>query len=462
MIPTPTGSEGWHLKRLLGRLASRRPRYDRADSYLDGTAAVPTMTDRAVREAYRRLMAMSGTNYGELAVEAVRERMHPIGFRTGASADGAPDDLAWRAWEANDLAAESATVHRYSLGLGDGYTIVGPADPDLGEFPVVTAEDPRYVITEHDPRRRRRVTMAATLKADTEAGTERAWLYVWGGLVMEAARPFKADAAVWSDDWEWVAAYRLPFPDVPVVRFPNLQIAGPRRDGLGDSWGEIERHTGVLDRINYQILTRLEVATMQAFKQRAIKGVPLKDSTGKEIDYAEIFPPDPGAMWHLPAAAEIWESGQVDMSGIRLAVRDDVTDFAAVTRTPLYYLSPDASNGSAEGASLAREGLVFKTGDRVTTATPGWKQTQRLIWLYMGDEVRADAAALDVLWESPDRHTLASRFDAAVKAKDAGVPWHERMELIGMKPDQISRMRSRFPENAANPDDVDPGAVDPA
>jgi hypothetical protein len=57
--------------------------------------------------------------------------------------------------------------------------------------------------------------------------------------------------------------------------------------------------------------------------------------------------------------------GQVDLGPVRQAIRDDVQDLAAVTRTPLFYLTPDAANGSAEGASLAREGLVFKTEDRI-------------------------------------------------------------------------------------------------
>ena len=56
---------------------------------------------------------------------------------------------------------------------------------------------------------------------------------------------------------------------VPVVQFanqPNLQ---------GRYWSEFEKHCGLLDRVGYQILQRLEIATLQAFKQRAVKGIPL-------------------------------------------------------------------------------------------------------------------------------------------------------------------------------------------
>src|SRR5690606_14672608 len=150
--------------------------------------------------------------------------------------------------------------------------------------------------------------------------------------------------------------------------------------------GEFERHLAILDRINYTILSRLEIATLQAFRQRAIKGdLPRKDAQGNLIDYDDIFSADPGALWMVPATADIWESGQVDLGPIRSAVRDDVQDLAAVTRTPLFYLTPEATNGSAEGASLAREGLVFKAADRLAETTAPWARVMQLAFLFEGD-----------------------------------------------------------------------------
>jgi hypothetical protein len=77
--------------------------------------------------------------------------------------------------------------------------------------------------------------------------------------------------------------------------------------------GEFEPHLDVLDRINHMILQRMVIATMQAFRQRAIKGdtedMPDKDpETGEEIDYDDIFAADPGALWRLPKVRDMWES----------------------------------------------------------------------------------------------------------------------------------------------------------
>jgi len=182
---------------------------------------------------------------------------------------------------------------------------------------------------------------------------------------------------------------------------------------------------------------------VQAFKQRAIKGLPDTDANGDPIDYSGMFTADPGALWSLPDGADIWESGQVDLGPILNSVRHDVMDLAAVTRTPLFYLTPDASSGSAEGASLAREGLVFKTIDRIGQASEAWESVMSLAFLMTGDEERAARTDLEVLWAPPERYGLAERYDAATKAQAAGVPWRTMMaEVLQFSPTQVDRMEA--------------------
>jgi hypothetical protein len=188
---------------------------------------------------------------------------------------------------------------------------------------------------------------------------------------------------------------------------------------------------------------RLEIGTLQAFRQRAVKGVPAKDEAGNEINYDDIFALDPGALWVLPATAELWESGTVDLGPIRAAIRDDVQDLAATTRTPLFYLTAEATNGSAEGASLAREGLVFKTGDRIVQAGEALEQVMSLAFLFAGDIERASRADMEVLWAPPERYSLAERYDAASKAQAAGVPWRTVMtDVLQFSPQQVERMEA--------------------
>jgi len=440
MIETSVvGSPGWWLARLMGKLERKRPDYQNLWDYYTGDAMIaPLNPSSAVREAFRRLMYLSRTNFAELVVEAVRERMKVTGFRTGADSDDLGDKEAWRIWQANELDADSGMLHRAKLVMGDAYAMIGGVDPEIGAA-VITPEDPREVITEHDSVRKRKVIAALKVFCDDTVGLDKAILFL-PGKVYKAARQSN-DANTYSlgdlGAWEWMPNTPETWPSltIPVVRFPN------RADLSGCSKGEFEPHLPILDRINYEILQRLEIATMQAFKQRGIKGLPQIGPDGKEIDYTDVFSADPGALWQLPATADIWESGQVDLSGIRDSIRHDVQDLAAVTRTPLFYLTPDAANGSAEGASLAREGLVFKTEDRLLETGESWEATEAIAFDLAGDKERAKRTDMEVIWASPERFSLAERFDAAVKASAAGVPWRTVMAtILQYSPQEIARM----------------------
>lgn len=437
------GSPGWWLDRLYRKLAENRSRYDRLDAYYTGEAGIPVLASKAARESYQRLMSMARMNFAELVVEAVRERMVPMAFRTGAADDELGDAVAWELWQANSLDADSALVHRTSLSLGDAYVIVGGVDQEIGA-PLITPEDPRQVVVESDPRRRRKTVAGLKVFRDDVAGVDLAYLYLPGQVFRAASRNQQPEAALEPGAWAWAGEpERLPAPVVPVVRFPN------RADLYGRGFGEFETHLGLLNRINYTILNRLEIATLQAFRQRAAKNLPNEDENGNPIDYSDVFNMDPGAFWLLPEGAELWESGQVDLTGIRQSIRDDVQDLAAVTRTPLFYLTPEANNGSAEGASLAREGLVFKTGDRIVQAAESWEQVMSLAFTFAGDEERASRRDMQCVFASPERFSLAERFDAATKAQAAGVPWRQVMaDVLQYGPQEIARMEAERSSDA--------------
>lgn len=449
MIDTQTvNSPGWWFQRLIKRLDERQPRLERLRRYYEGDADLPEGAENC-RPAYRRFQAKARTNFAELVVEAVRERMQPAGFRTGAGGDELGDAAAWRIWQANQLDADAMLVHRDSLSMGDAYVIVAPPDEDSDGVPIITPEDPRQVYVEHDPVRRRRARAAVKVFTDDVLGADVAYLYL-PGEVWRAVRErspgsefgIPTDMSVWS--WVSDVPQVLPKKVVPVVRFGN------RMNTAGMSKGEFEDVIDTLDRINFMILQRLVIAAVQAFKQRAIKGdLPANDPEGNPIDYSAMFRADAGALWQLPEGTDIWESGQVDLTGILQAVRHDIQDLAAVTRTPLFYLTPDSANGSAEGASLAREGLVFKTEDRIIQAGESWEQVMSLAFAFANDEERAARADMEVIWASPERFSLAERYDAASKAQGAGVPWRTVMQdVLQFSPQQVERMEAERAQDA--------------
>lgn len=436
---TPT-SEGWWLHRLLRQLAARQDRLNRLDRYYRGDPDLPYGPENSAT-AFRRFQRKARTNWAALIVEATRERMRPTGFRTGVSGDENGDEAAFRIWQANGLDSDSALVHRAKLSMGDAYVIVGGVEPDLG-VPLITPEDPRQVITAHDPRRPRKVVAALKTFADDITGDDLAYLYL-PGVVHRARRRRSTPGAspvtlgTGLGGWEWEAHDLLPVAAVPVVRFAN------RPDLSGQSMGEFEDVTDHIDRINVMLLQRLTIAMMQAFRQRAIKGIPVTDDQGNDVDYSDVFAADPGALWQLPDDAEIWESGQVDLTPILESVKADVRDLAAVTKVPMFYLFPDAANGSAEGASLQREGLVFKVADRIEQTSESWERVMSLAFAFAGDFDRSSLVDLETLWQPPERFSLAERYDAAVKGQAAGVPWRTTMtDVLQFSPQQVARMEA--------------------
>lgn len=433
------GSPGWWLNSLMKRLASNRPRYQKLEDYYCGEPDLPIPYDGSLKLAYKRLISLARMNYAELAVEAVRERLNPNGFLLSNGDDSEGAKQLWNIWQSNHMDADWMLSARASLVMGNSYMIVGKNE----NGPLITCEDPREVITAHEAIDRRKTIAALKIFNDPNYGTPIAYLFL-PGVVYRAEGPSQQlnEFQNVSSSWSFVDQQLTLDGIVPVVAFPN----NPNIFGRG--YGEFEKHLGLLDRINYTILTRLEIATMQAFKQRGITGVPDVDAEGVEIDYKDVFRADPGAMWLLPEGSSIWESGQTDLNGIRTTIRDDVQDFAAVTRTPLFYLTPDANNGSAEGASLAREGLIFKTKDRIRQAAESLEIVASLALRFAGEDARANSL-IQTLWDDPERFTLSEKFDAATKALSAQVPWETVMSsVLQYTPPEIAQMQSQRASDA--------------
>lgn len=437
-----TTLEGNRFAALLTELGDRQERCNRLDRYYRGDPDVPWGPE-GCQDAFRRFARKARANWASLIVEAPRERLQVTGFRTGDASDDLADTEADRIWRANNLPAGSQLLHRAKMSMADAYVIVGDPDDEIGA-PLITVEDPRQVITAHDPRDRRR-TVAGLKAFVDDSGDDVAYLYL-PGRVLTARRTHSGATDGLSFDtggWEWTREVTSEIPAVRVIRFTN------RADMFGRSMGEFEDVVDDIDRINLMLLQRLTVAVMQAFRQRAVKGdLPERDTEGEVIDYANIFRNDPGALWQLPEGVEMWESAGVDLTPLLESVKADVRDLAATTRTPMFYLFPDAANGSAEGASLQREGLVFKARDRILEASDPWERVMALAFRVAGDEARADRSKMTVLWQPPERFSLAEQYDAAVKAKAADVPWRTIMtDVLQFEPSKVDQMEAqRFSE----------------
>lgn len=446
--PSEVGA-GALLLRLSRDLADRK-RLERLTLLHDwyfGRPPLPSVA-RNAREALREFHCHCRTNLAALIADAPADRQRVRGVRTSADSDSTGDRAAWELYRRMRMPLVAADALRLKYRFGESFILTGPPQEDEPDVPVVTAEDPRYVVAESDPMRPWLLRAGAKIVRDEAAGLDLAYLYRRGRIDVAVHELPRRRGAVASSaparfngkDWEWAPelAPSVPAGLMPLVPFRNL-------DGLG----EFEPHLDLLRRINFMILQRLTIAVLQAFRQRALKGAPDKDAKGQQIDYNDIFTADAGAIWLLPETAEMWESKEVDLSGVLESASSDIRQLAAVARTPMHTLMPSGENQSAEGAAYAREGLVFKVEDRNARDEHGLAQVMSNAYLWLGDEDRAKPAALSVIWAPPQRSSLAERASALAQATTGEVPWRTRMIDIGeFDPADVDRMESEREDDA--------------
>jgi len=430
----PVIAEDW-LPVLTKRLDDRRAHVDRLRSYVNGEAPLPE-AGANVRAAWQAFQSKARTNFGALVIDALSERIVVNGISVGgASSD---DDEARRIWRENRLDIAFADAVRDALTVSVGYMCLG-RDSFSGR-PVITAEQPEFMYAATDPLRPWIARAAVKVWRDIDA--EMDYCFVWAD---GEKKKFERPAWVIPEDSTqrpqlrtgasngWVpvdGSTEFYSGDVPVVVFENH-----------DLMGEFEAHTDILDRINKGNLDRLVTMAMQAFRQRAVKGgLPAADEEGKPIDYAAVFQPSPGALWDLPAGIDLWESQESSQSILAMlqSNKDDIRDFAAVTRTPLAMLVPEGANQSAAGSEFAKEGLVMKARDRINRFKPSLDELLERALRVVNPDF---ADTVDTAFADPTNVSTSERYDAAVKAKSADVPFRTIMtRILGFSADEVDRM----------------------
>jgi len=408
---------------------------------VEGRAPLPEGAE-GVHEAYRAFQRKARTNFAELVVQAVAERMVHSGVRVGD--DSSDDDAARAVLKRNKAQLIFPDVYNDMLGLSCGYVSVtgGPGAAKL------TYERPEQVITEQDPLDPWETRAGLKIWRDRVAGADYAVLSLPGAMYRWTRQfltsPYAPSAPIRaSGGWQPVDYLTGLVPWVTIVPFFNAGSYDAETQGVA----EFERHTDILDRIDLGILQRLVIMAMQAYRQRALKGdLPETDESGNVIDYGPLFQPGAGHLWQLPEGVELWESGTTDLNPLLSAVKDDLRDLSAVTRTPLSTLVPEGANQSADGAAFAREGLIFKTSNRIDRArVPTDQVVARLLAIESGS---AELPEVSVDFAPPERLSLSERADAATKAAN-DLPWRTRVtDIWGYDGDAADRMEAERAQDA--------------
>ncbi|MCV7277082.1 phage portal protein [Mycolicibacter arupensis] len=392
----------------------RHEKLDLLWSYFVGDPPLPEVAEE-YEEIFQEVLRKARCNYAPMCVGAMLNRMELSAISTALDSSPNGDDKAAEIMEDSGFAAQFKDLLGYMFAMGEAYAMVVPNPTG----PTIHAIDPRRCIGIPDRNNPTRLRAVLIKEFDPIEEVQIAHLFLPGER--------------WElryEDGKWKRVSDVPqavkglddLGGIPIVRFENPH-------GIG----EYEPHLDVLDRIIDTTLQRIVLSKFQAFKQRgvsgdedeedefdteedAVDGLTDAERAGarKNKNWDKVFRADPGAVWKVPAGWSFWESGQADMSGMLQAKRDDTKEFAAVTFTPLYLITPDDANGSAAGADLLREGLTSKVRDRRSRVTPGLKLVWRIVFAMAGETARG--AKLKLHWGPIEFRSLAEKGSATAQA----------------------------------------------
>jgi hypothetical protein len=427
-VATEVGAGWWiaHLSRQLYD-PKRLRRLELLDSWYRGEPPLPGVP-KAAQSAVHAVIELADTNWALTIAEAVRNRQLICGIRTSADDDATGDGDAYKLWLDMKMPVVSADAHRLKARFGTSFVLTQGPKKDRPGIPVATAEDPRYTVADVEPDRPWLVRAGLKMLHDPVRKVTRAYLYRRGRVDVAQSPAGTRDSARFNaDTWAWVEPTG-PFSDpdlMPLEMFEAL-------DGVG----EYELFLRTMRRCNFQVLQHLTIAMMQAFKQRVLKGLPARDDKGNLIDYTEMFPADPASVWLLPGAGEVWESGQVDLTGALSAVRDTTRQLAASSSTPMYMFDAGGENQSAEGAALADAGLVFKVRDRNSRDEVRWVEQIKTSYRWLGKSIDG----VSMMWVDPKMIGLSEQASALAQFAAGGMPFRSRFIAVGFNPAEVDRM----------------------
>lgn len=423
-----------------------RPGLDLLEQYRRGDPPLRDDIHTGWKPYVRRFVRMGRLNQADLIISTTANRLQLRDFRTAAADDELGDIEARRIMRLNDMAVVSREITTTTLTMGEGYGLVTPPT-SARKYALITAEDPRQMYVSTDPATREPRYGLKLFRGEWD-DEDIAYLYLPDGKVRTARRSGRTsihNGAFRFDHKSWTFDDKTQ--ETPGGRFPIAVFAN--RDGVG----EFEYHLDTLDRINDKIFDEWWIAKIQAFRQRAVKNLPetklepQSDGSVQEVpiaddEYDAMFTASPDEMWQVPGDVDFWESQPVDLTPITNSIEKDRARLASSTHTPLQSITPDAAQGSAEGASLLREEHTFKCWDRRDRLSGGFSRLMSLALEFEGDTERAKLEDIEPMWAPVVRHSLSEMGSAAAQAKESLPVDIIRRDIWQYSPSEVQEMRN--------------------
>lgn len=446
-------------------LDRRGPMLRLLERYLAGYPAIPEHIRQVRLEAeYRVLMRQAVTNWPQLVVDSVDERLEVEGFNFGSKA---ASDKAWEIWQRNQLDADAGLIHQACLGgIGRAYAIVWDEDGD-GKAEIVPQHASNAIVAYAGGSQRKR---SAALKRWMENERWLATLYTPTHIYRFQAQGTGAEGKrgpwVERDDEDFETPHGLKA--VPMVEFGiNRALGGfdpvanalsqpmAMRPQFGMAYGEFQRVLTVIDRINTTIFALLLAQEFASFPVRALIGDPINWETVLDANGDPLLDAD-GSVVERPATPPVainrWvqienPDGRIvqlpesNLDNYIKSAEAHIRHLAAITKTPAHYLLGEMVNLSADAIRAAEAGLISKIRKHQRSLGESWEEVIRLAFRVENPSApEADRVDAQVRWADPESRSLAERADAFSKLAPS-LPFPAIGELVlGLTPQQIKQM----------------------
>lgn len=452
----------WWLHRLVGELLLDQPRMALMDRYYRGDHPLPDIPQELTAD-YRRMLALSCSNFCGVVVDAPAERLNLQGFRVRGQEKADADAWAWWIENGMDVDANLAIVN--ALSMGRGYVSLSP--PKDGETePSIHIEDPRMAMVDFAPSDRQKRVAGLRLyyddyhrrvfaelwfadrcfyysSATPQLPRSELWPQSWQPpfpinspdvarttLTLRESDAKSIDA--WQNSWEFEREEPNPFGEVPIVPIVNRPSSLKTPDGES----EIEDVYLTQERINGMLFNRALAAWTAAYQQKWATGIDIPiDPDGKPVQtfqaavdriFADTNP-----------EAKFGAFPATDLGNYVGAIEEDVQHIAVQTRTPRHYFLQQGQSPSGDAIKSAEAGLVAKVLERQKQYGRSFAELVRLRQAFKGEESKA----IETIWSDPEFRTLGELTDAVIKQVQAGIlPIKVAREKLNNSPSEIERM----------------------
>lgn len=425
------------------RLYARQDQLQLMNDYYTGAHPLPWVSKahaEKIRNEFRQLLDDNRSNFMELVVDAVAERLQVEGFRLSASLDENADKLSWDLWQANGMDSESQVAFVEALIKGCSYVSVWSPEAG-GRWAQMAVEDPAQTIVGYEPGSGFRRRAAALKVWKDDDGNDRANVYMPDGIYRYEAAPNESMPAsvssVFRPRWKPLEeGWFVPNPlgVVPIVPLRNR----PRLMAEGTS--ELSSVYRIQNQVNGFLFLLALAGFFGAHRQRWLTGVPLYDDDGKPLDMFSAV----DRVWASEnPEARFGDFDQTSLDGYIKAIEQKVVHIAVTTRTPKHFLLPEGQEPSGDAIKSAESGLVKKVKARQLTFGEGLEEALRLARRFQGEpDAPVDS---EIVWADPQIRTEAEITDATVKKFQARlITWEQACQDMGYSPQTIARMLEAF------------------